>query len=978
QVSLDVPGPTAPAGSSAVFRLIAPLQQQDLVAVDREADPLGFGANTGSLFLLGEEPGEGRILYSDSALVDPVSAVRDRSGDIVILDRRANPGGFDHDTGAVFRLDVSTGELTAAAVSDSFANPAEIIPDGAQGFLIVDESARLGSDPQHAGAVFVLDSLGAAPRLLSADPSFLGPRGVVRAGDGSVYVADAFADPNGFGGNTGAVFGLDGLTGAVTDTIQSPEFRDPVDLDLLPDGRLLLTDMQADPVGYGTRTGALFTIDPQSGAVEVFAHSPLFTIPFRSLVTTDGTVLVTDRSADLPGAPENGAVFSVDLETGAVSLFGGMEEFQLLLNLLQVPYAAVTLVEMSAADADDPPLYPGDVLEFHARITNIGRLTDPAAALTDTLPSLLELMPDSYQSDTGDFQTDGQRLVWSGPVGPGDTVSVRYEARVRDTAEPGSWLLHRPVIRGGSGRLRGGRLLRHFVASALQPGVSYIVDRSADPLEFGGSAGAVFEAHLPTGRVKPLLSGEVLQTPVDLEILSAGDQTLAILDADADPLGFGENVGAVFAADLITGELSLLATSEDFFDPAQMLVVSEQELLVVDPLANPLDLPVPGSVGPGAVFRVRLPEGAVEVVYSDTLLQAPTGIALDTQGGLYIADVNVNPNPEVPSDGAVFRLDLATLELQLVTADSLLREPARVAVHPNGDLFILDRMAGGVGEHGVGSVLRLSEGELSIFAGAADFRSPTDLFLDGNASLFVVDRVADPLALGGSPGALFRYNPSTASFITMVSDPSFARPMAGFIRVGLTPVLLRSLSAAVTPGGAVRLEWEVEGDVQPAGFLILRREIEDTGDYAPLNPQAPVTGSGLLEYVDAGVDPGAAYSYLIAALTPGGDEVRLGPVQIRVPGPRYRLALQAPQPNPSAGGATLHYSVPRRGRVTLQIYDVGGRLARRLVDRVVEPGRYTAVWDGRNDGRRPVGSGIYFVRLQAAGGELVRRLVMVH
>ncbi|MBD3337373.1 MAG: hypothetical protein GF355_17815, partial [Candidatus Eisenbacteria bacterium] len=107
QVSLDVPGPTAPAGSSAVFRLIAPLQQQDLVAVDREADPLGFGGNTGSLFLLGEEPGEGRILYSDSALVDPVSAVRDRSGDIVILDRRANPGGFDHDTGAVFRLDVS-------------------------------------------------------------------------------------------------------------------------------------------------------------------------------------------------------------------------------------------------------------------------------------------------------------------------------------------------------------------------------------------------------------------------------------------------------------------------------------------------------------------------------------------------------------------------------------------------------------------------------------------------------------------------------------------------------------------------------------------------------------------------------------------------------------------------------------------------------------------------------------------------------
>jgi hypothetical protein len=73
----------------------------------------------------------------------------------------------------------------------------------------------------------------------------------------------------------------------------------------------------------------------------------------------------------------------------------------------------------------------------------------------------------------------------------------------------------------------------------------------------------------------------------------------------------------------------------------------------------------------------------------------------------------------------------------------------------------------------------------------------------------------------------------------------------------------------------------------------------------------------------------------------------------------------------------VRYGIPRRGDVQLFIYDLGGRLVRRLVDGVQDPGLYSLMWDGRNQERHRVASGVYFARLRADGRNLVRRLVVV-
>lgn len=73
--------------------------------------------------------------------------------------------------------------------------------------------------------------------------------------------------------------------------------------------------------------------------------------------------------------------------------------------------------------------------------------------------------------------------------------------------------------------------------------------------------------------------------------------------------------------------------------------------------------------------------------------------------------------------------------------------------------------------------------------------------------------------------------------------------------------------------------------------------------------------------------------------------------------PEVRLAA----PNPFEVTTMIPYGVPTASPVRMQVYDVGGRAVRSLVDDVHEPGWFVATWDGRDRSGRPVGSGVYYV-----------------
>ena len=75
----------------------------------------------------------------------------------------------------------------------------------------------------------------------------------------------------------------------------------------------------------------------------------------------------------------------------------------------------------------------------------------------------------------------------------------------------------------------------------------------------------------------------------------------------------------------------------------------------------------------------------------------------------------------------------------------------------------------------------------------------------------------------------------------------------------------------------------------------------------------------------------------------------------------------ASRPNPTAGQTTIRFTVPRRARATLTIFDPTGRIVAMPFEDEVDVGEHEAVWDGRDrDGRRSP-SGTYYYRLESGG-----------
>jgi len=87
--------------------------------------------------------------------------------------------------------------------------------------------------------------------------------------------------------------------------------------------------------------------------------------------------------------------------------------------------------------------------------------------------------------------------------------------------------------------------------------------------------------------------------------------------------------------------------------------------------------------------------------------------------------------------------------------------------------------------------------------------------------------------------------------------------------------------------------------------------------------------------------------------------------------------LRPPAPNPSRGTTRVSYALARPGSVQLGVYDVNGRLVRRLVDGERRAGTDTAVWDGLDESGARSGVGVYFVRLTGPGIRETRRLVVL-
>jgi uncharacterized lipoprotein YddW (UPF0748 family) len=188
-----------------------------------------------------------------------------------------------------------------------------------------------------------------------------------------------------------------------------------------------------------------------------------------------------------------------------------------------------------------------------------------------------------------------------------------------------------------------------------------------------------------------------------------------------------------------------------------------------------------------------------------------------------------------------------------------------------------------------------------------------------------------------------------------------------------TPVLAQPANyfASATVNGTV--QW-----MKNTSAVSYRVQLSVGADFSTTVVDTQQVADTTLAY--ANLAPSKIYFWRVAGTNPTGvgnwsDVWRfrtLAPSAVeRTPGMPETYALDQNFPNPFNPETNIRFSVSSPARVTLTVYDVLGRSMATLIDREMQAGVYTAIWNGTY-----CPSGIYFYRLTAGNFTDVKKMLL--
>ncbi len=186
-----------------------------------------------------------------------------------------------------------------------------------------------------------------------------------------------------------------------------------------------------------------------------------------------------------------------------------------------------------------------------------------------------------------------------------------------------------------------------------------------------------------------------------------------------------------------------------------------------------------------------------------------------------------------------------------------------------------------------------------------------------------------------------------------------------------TPVFITAFDA-VAREGAVEVRWLVSSDEPVDRYELYRTDRTDG--------PARLVASGQFDastrsFVDQTVKPATSYRYELVIIASDGDVFR-SPIAL-VTTPVLSTSLAQNYPNPFNPKTTLEYTLAERATVSIGIYDAGGSLVVRLNEGSRDAGTHRVEWAGRDAAGKPVGSGVYFYRLEGVKGIAPRKMVLL-
>ncbi|MBE0643099.1 MAG: T9SS type A sorting domain-containing protein [Bacteroidetes bacterium] len=189
--------------------------------------------------------------------------------------------------------------------------------------------------------------------------------------------------------------------------------------------------------------------------------------------------------------------------------------------------------------------------------------------------------------------------------------------------------------------------------------------------------------------------------------------------------------------------------------------------------------------------------------------------------------------------------------------------------------------------------------------------------------------------------------------------------------VSTTPLRIELLAfSAVQDGDSVRMSWETYDESKVRGYEVEKRL--ESGRYAVLQhiePMRTVERHQVYSVTDTWRGREIAYYRLRKINTDGtvlfSDEVPIGTETI------LNFSLEDNIPNPFTETTEIHYTLSKRTRVDLSVYDIMGSEISVLVAERQEAGSYVVSFDGRD-----LPGGMYFYKMRTSTGSQTKKMYL--
>ena len=240
---------------------------------------------------------------------------------------------------------------------------------------------------------------------------------------------------------------------------------------------------------------------------------------------------------------------------------------------------------------------------------------------------------------------------------------------------------------------------------------------------------------------------------------------------------------------------------------------------------------------------------------------------------------------------------------------------------------------------------------------------------------FVAPTLFDSTVVSGMYWSVFYVSGHT-------SDPGIfyeSLPDSGYSVDNLIPAAPAGL-AALIQGRNVQLSWDQSPDPD-VNYFSVYRSTSSGFTPSPSNRLGYSTGT---EFVDTNLVNGTYYYKLTATDFAGNTGVPSLELPINVTSvhdqdgsvPRV-FALFQNYPNPFNPVTQIRFSVPKRTKVEISVYNILGQKVKTLLNEELEAGNYTSTWNGKDDKGYDVSSGIYFYKLNSQEFSATKKMLLV-